>query len=441
MSNALYCRLAALSVALIGIGAFPHAAAQDPSATTSTRSTKQAAAPKFGIDGLRAEFGRVGGGRDAASYAYVRAVPYMRWKPARNWEVEAGAVLDAEHQADGPAGFDRTDASAADTFVRWRTGETRWTAGWQTIIWGRVDETPLIDRVSRVDLNRLVLDPLAERRLPMPALRWEQAFGDFNLDLVAIAEHRRARLSDPDSVWFPVDRRRGQIVGLDLPPALSAFVSAATVTHAAHAAGGVGMRLRHDAQDGPSLGLTLARTRQSLPHFVADLSSMTLQQVHPFVRFAGVDAEWNAAGMTWRTEFGYSLDVPATGLQGQMLKARAVEWAAGVEFFPGDGDLRINAQLLGRRLRADAALLERRELVALGGEAELPLDQGRWKLGLRLSSGLTAHDLYLAPRVVFAGWEPHELYLTLHAFDGEAGTLGGFHRRHDTITFGLTTRF
>ena len=88
-----------------------------------------------------------------------------------------------------------------------------------------------------------------------------------------------------------------------------------------------------------------------------------------------------------------------------------------------------------------ADILELRQYAALGGEVENTLDQGRWKLALRFNLGLNVHDVYLAPRVAFTGWEPHELSLTYHHFRGEARTLGGFHRDHGLLALGLRTRF
>ena len=67
-------------------------------------------------------------------------------------------------------------ADYGDTYVRYRNGDTRLTLGAQTIIWGRVDEIPLADRVSRVDLTRFALDDLADRRRAQLATRWEQNF-------------------------------------------------------------------------------------------------------------------------------------------------------------------------------------------------------------------------------------------------------------------------
>jgi hypothetical protein len=43
--------------------------------------------------------------------------------------------------------------------------------------------------------------------------------------------------------------------------------------------------------------------------------------------------------------------------------------------------------------------------------------------------------------VSYAGWEPHELSLSMHAFRGNERTLGGFYRDNLYLALGVRTRF
>jgi hypothetical protein len=124
-----------------------------------------------------------------------------------------------------------------------------------------------------------------------------------------------------------------------------------------------------------------------------------------------------------------------------MLRRSAVEWVGAMEVLPGGEDTRVNLQLAARRIRGGQPVLERRAYTAVNGEVETAFGHGRWKVALRFNLGLNVHDVYLAPRLSYVGWEPHELYVTAHAFDGSERTLGGFHRRHDLLAVGLKTRF
>ena len=397
---------------------------------------------KWGVDGVLAELGAFPDAPAADHQAALRAAPYLLWQPTREWEFRAGARIEGSSQGGGAAPYSRWRAELGDTYARYRSGDTRLTFGAQTIVWGRVDEIPLIDRVSRADITRFALDDLADRRQALPALRWEQAAGDFKLDAVVLPAFRGAVLPDPKSVWSPINRVTGEVIGLPPSPGLAAFVQAAAVRRDdGSGGGGAAARLTYAAGSGLDLGLTLARTRQSLPYYQADPAAMRLTEIHPYVRFAGVDAELATDAITWRTELGWSSGVPFTAAGGQVLYRNVLEWVGAMEFFPGGEDTRVNLQLAARSVQGSQPIQEVDKYLALNGEVETRFAQGRWKAGLRFNLGLNVRDVYLAPKISYLGWEPHEVYLAAHVFDGERRTIGGFHQRHDMIAVGLKTRF
>ncbi len=163
--------------------------------------------------------------------------------------------------------------------------------------------------------------------------------------------------------------------------------------------------------------------------------------MHPFNTFAGADMELVSGALTWRMEIGYTDDVPATLGNGTMISTEAVDWIGALEFFPGGKDTRINLQLIAHALQSDASILELKEYYGVNGEVETRFGQGRWVAGLRFNVGINVEDVYLNPRLAYVGWEPHEIYLDLHYFDGEDRTLGGFHQDHGMIALGLRSTF
>lgn len=372
---------------------------------------------------------------------WLRASPSVTWRPAPAVEFRAGAQLAIDHEDSEPGSTRREQAILGETYVRVRLGQTRLTAGLQRILWGRVDEVPLADRVSRVDASRLLLDDLPNRRLPSAALRFEQDFDTLKVDVVVLPQFTGANLAAPRGVWSPVDQTRGALLGIEAPPSLSAFIRSARLRSDDDGSGGAALRLTQTGASPIDWGVTVARTRQSLPYYVADIAANTLTATHPYVRFAGAEMEFAADEATWRSEFGVAWDVRATTPSGQVLRTRSLDWIGAVEFFPGGEDTRVTLQLVARELSTRADILELRRYAALAGEVETSLDRGRWKLAMRFNSGLNVHDTYLAPEVTFAGWEPHQIYLGYHHFNGESRTLGGFHKDHDLLTLGLRIRF
>jgi hypothetical protein len=393
---------------------------------------------KGGVDDFLLEAGGLPDAPEADTYSTLRTSAYVLWQPSRDWEFRAGARLDGMTQGGGVADHDEMLADYTDTYVRYRSGDTRLTFGAQTIVWGRADEIPLADRVSRVDLTRFVMDDLSDRRRAQLAARWEQSFGEYKLDAVWLPVFRGAQLPDVASIWSPINRTTRQIFGID--PSLTTWVNAARIDEDEHGSGGGALRLTHTGAPF-DFGVTLARTRQSLPYYRLDLPSTTLTAVHPFNTFVGADFELVRGGLTWRMEAGYTDDVPVTLPTTAMDSTHSLDWIGVLEFFPGGADTRVNLQLVAHALQTDRSILELKEYYGANGEIETSFGQGRWKAGMRFAGGFNVHDLYLSPKLSYVGWEPHEIYVAAHYFDGEARTLGGFHQDHSLITLGLRSRF
>ncbi len=395
---------------------------------------------KFGLDDVLIETGALPDAPEADTYSTLRASAFVMWQPSRDWEFRAGARLDGMTQDGGAVDHDELLGDYTDTYVRYRSGNTRLTLGAQTIIWGRADEIPLADRVSRVDLTRFVLDDLADRRRAQLAARWEQTLGDYKLDVVVLPVFRGAQLPDTDSIWSPINRSTGSVLGVAPSPALAALVGAARIEEDEHGSGGGAIRLTRTGEPF-DFGVTLARTRQSLPYYRVDTVTPRLTATHPYNSFVGVDLERVTGGLTWRMELGYTDDVPVTLPTAVQDSTQALDWIGALEFYPGGADTRVNLQLQARALQTDRSILELKEYYGANGEVEAQFGQGRWKAALRFNVGLNVDDVYLSPRIAYTGWEPSEIYLAAHYFDGEARTLGGFHEDHSLITLGVRTRF
>ncbi|OZA10953.1 MAG: hypothetical protein B7X94_05875, partial [Hydrogenophilales bacterium 17-62-8] len=221
---------------------------------------------KYGVDDLLLELGGLTDTTEADSYSTLRAKAYVLWQPSRDWELRAGARVDGAMQRGGVADFTDLSADYTDTYVRYRSGDTRLTLGAQTIIWGRVDEIPLADRVSRADLTRFVLDELPDRRRAELAARWEQTLGDYKLDAVWLPVFNAAKLPDAASIWSPINLTSGEVLGIAPSPTVAAIVKNATISEDEHGSGGGGVRL---TKTGGAIdyGVTLARTRQSQPYY------------------------------------------------------------------------------------------------------------------------------------------------------------------------------
>jgi len=417
---------------------------ETPVKSTLKKIQKQLKAAKenvsFRVDSLRTELG--GFTQDAAPEGdfYLNAAASMKGWTGENWEYAVGMRLDAQAQI-GTPDYSSAKIDYAENFLRWRSPEMRVTLGTQNLLWGRVDEIPPVDRLSRADLSHFVLDKLPERRRAVPAVRVERFEGDFKVDMAWVPFFDPAVLPDADSVWHPVDTVNARILGLG-PIPLSPGMSVALGKEEDGGSGGAGIRVTQTG-GGVDYGFSLQRARQSVPYYkvVPGFPIVTLVAVHPYSWVVGAELEAQMGGATWRMEAAWSSDMPVTAPVTYAYRSEpASDLVVGVEFFPGDGETRVTLQLAGHKTHTDN-VLDRTEYYSLNGDVERTFAQGRWRGNLRFFSGLNENDVYLNPKLTYLGIDKHELFIAAHVFDGSEQTLGGFHKDHDMISVGWQAKF
>jgi len=413
----------------------------EPESTAQMVTLGQQSSVSLDLDELWAEFGYLPDSNAyASSQSYLHGQVTARWRPSSRWELQASARLDAFSQSGG-ADWDHLSLDYGETFVQYRADSYRITGGMQKILWGRIDEFPPTDRVSTQDLSRYILDDLSDRRRASAALRFEHFSGSSKLDLVFLPHFREAELPGVDSVWFPVNQRSGEILGLPSTPASRALVRSSPVeTRASDSDGGFGVRYSNSGS-GMDYAVTLQRARQSLPYFNYNSARGVLEAHYPRSWVVGGDFGIEAAGAIWRLEGAWLSDTPVTRISGAYDTVRSVNWGAGVEFFPGDGDARVNLQLTGVNHIDAPAVIDRREIYLLSGSFETPFAENRWRFKGRFYKGLDRHDLYLNPEIAYTGIDSQEIYLDAHYFEGAPGTPGGFHQDNATVTLGWRAQF
>ncbi len=384
----------------------------------------------------------------------------LRWQPAGPWELRAGARFDAQSQSARPDDDDdvATTWGAADyteNWVRYRANWGRLTAGTQTVSWGAMDFLPPGDRLSAQDLTRGPLEFIDDSRRASPSLRL-QTYGSISLDLVLTPVFRAAELPRRETLWHPVDQRRGRLLGVPDDPRVRTLVQQGTFDHEPRSAerdSVGGMRLI-ESRRSYDVGVTVQSARRSAPYYAlsdrareaaleGDLEGAvqadgdTFIARHPRALIIGGDYTLDAVGATWRLEGVWSSDEPATREDDLRFVTRSgLDWAAGVEFFPGDGDLRTSLQLTGQHLLDAGDVLDPTETYQLGGELEQPWARERWHTRLRFNVGLDRTDVYINPELAWTISDAHEVTVAGHYFRGTDDTLGGYFEDHRIVTLG-----
>jgi hypothetical protein len=390
---------------------------------------------------------------------YLRSDLAAEWGLSSEWSLRLAGRLDGSTQS-GVEDFNRLELDYGESYLRYQGENRRITLGTQIVNWGRVDETPPTDRLSVQDISRLLLDDLEDRRRAVLAIRWEEFIGEFKLDLQYLPRFRPGETPRLDSIWSPVDKHSGRLIGVPFSALLAPLIQLGRFNDDADGDGGWGVRLSRPGR-GFDYAVTVQQARQSLPYFALDprvrakfladpvdigasLSAAkdTFVARYPRTWVVGGDLGLVTERATWRFEAAWLSDQSATTADLRYVNLEAIDWVAGVEFYPGDREVRMNLQLGGSQLLdAPSGLIDRQKALNLFGDMESAFGRDRWRARLRFFAGLNERDRYLNPRIAFLGWEPHELYVAYHYFEGSDQTLGGFYRRNDLVTLGLRAKF
>jgi len=415
--------------------------------------------PELKLDRVWLEAGGFFDGSRADSSQYGNLAARLGWEPSAHWEVKLGARVDGYWQT-GELDFTAAELDYTENFVRYRSNGTRVTVGTQKVIWGRADVAPPTDRLSRVDASRFFLDDLADRRRAVPGVRLEHYFTpEVKADFFGVPFFDPAVLSDEDSVWYPVNRQAGRIIFAKPLPGFDYLVQNGSFGEDDTGAGGAGLRLTFGGS-GIDYGVSVQRARHSLPYYrldsvivgrlqggaspvvaLADVTGDTFTEIHPYSWVGGGEIELDAGGATWRAEAAYLSDIPLTSRDLDYFTSDGVDWMAGVEFFPGDGDTRATLQVTGHQVFTDRPIVDLGDYYAVNGELEHTFGHGSWRAGLRFNLGLNVRDVYVNPQLTYVGLAPHEIYVGAHFFSGDDDTGGGFHADDDLAVLGWQVRY
>lgn len=403
-----------------------------PKKKARSKAKADKAGVKIRIDDVRAEWGSFTDKPASSDDAWLHGAASAK-SQSGVWEFALGARFDAYGQS-GTPGFSRTQLDYTENYLRWRGENMRVTVGTQNVLWGRVDEISPIDRMSRVDLSRIILDKLPERRRAVPAVRLEHFSDETKVDAVWLPVFDAAVMPHENSVWHPVDTVNGRLPGIGSVPG----IIGARVSDDEHGSGGAGVRI---TRSGGNLdyGFSLQRVRQSQPYYRVEPGRLI--GVHPFSWIGGGELEMQKGGATWRLEAAWSSDVPVTTTAFQYRTERAFDIVLGTEFFPGDSDTRATIQLAGHKTFTDMPILDRDKFYNLNGELEHPFALGRWRANLRFAAGLDKSDLYLNPKLSYLGIDRHEIFVAAHLFSGAPQTLGGYYQQNDMVVLGWQAKF
>jgi hypothetical protein len=270
-----------------------------------------------------------------------------------------------------------------------------------------------------------------------------------------LPDFRKAFLPEKDSIWYPINQTQGTILGFKTTPPLQALIKNGSISeNEPSGTAGYGLRMSNTGEQF-DYAITVQRVRQSLPYWqlntevrgallggadpvtaINSSSGATFRARYPRAWLVGSDLGFEALDATWRFEAAWISDTPVTRTDLRYDKVESANWAAGVQFYPGDSEFRVNLQIVGINLINTPDVLDRENIYNFNGSIYGELGNNRWQTNTRFFIGLDEKDIYINPEITFVGWEPHEIYAGWHYFNGHADTVGGFWEDNSLITLG-----
>lgn len=384
---------------------------------------------------------------------YIHAAAHTKWQLTNHWEAQIAARVDGNYQhGDKGAGNDELNLDYGNSFLRYRGETIRLTVGSDTVRWGKMDTFSPTDNVATLDMSRGVLFEWGEAYRSAPIVRTEIFLENGKLDLVYLPYFREAELSDTSNVWYPVNFEEGAILGFGSSPLLKTLLQNSKIDDDLNDTdGGFGVRYSTSINS-MDFDLTVQQVKLSTPYYqinpaivanpaLINQEKYALIEKHPRSWVIGGDTEFQSGYFLLRFEAAWFSDLPATTSTLQYETYDGLKWAGGAEFYPGDGDTRVNLQLSGSHIDEKEQIIDRDNIVNLSGEVETLFSNNRWKLSGRFNLGLDEKDIYISPEVTYLGWEPFEIYSAIHYLDGNDNTLGGFYENNTMLTLGWRGQF
>ncbi len=404
-------------------------------------------------------------GFDTADYA--RAKFFFLASPFNNWDLYLQARVDKNLQNVHDT-YQEMEGELGEAYVRYRGEQSRLTIGNQLVLWGRLDGEAPTDKLSARDVTRLLEDDVANRRRPSPTVRYEQFMDDYKLDFVMQPFFRSAEMPDFNSIWSPVDKRLGRLIGIEPDPTLAPLIQGGRFDDHDDDGfmGNVGLRISHTGE-GMDYAATIQTFKQSAPAY--SVNSAVLADLQRQVFFTGTsnialaEANVGSASFTakhprsWlvggdvslvkdigilRFEAALQSDQPVLP-EGQLQidTVPSLEWGAGWEFYPGDANARFILQLGGRFLLSNQDLVENKQTLFFNGQLENTFSEEKWRARLNFNIAMHERDIFLNPEIAYVGFQSSEVYLGYLFFNGEDDSFAGFYDRNNMAVGGWRIRY
>lgn len=375
----------------------------------------------------------------------------------RNFGSELNASLGIRYSLLNESVSDKSFRQDTFTFnksnVSYVLGDVRFSFGYLSTVWGRLDEISPNDKLSKQDFSRSILDLREERLIPSPSGRIEYFIGNHKLDLVFQVESEGNILPHQDSIWFPVKKTNGQIQGAEPQADLATLLGVGAIVEKRDKGNNFGARYTTTIGS-ISLGANYIQYIDNNPYFMVNpqyltdvATSGTLAALaankdelfwlyYPAKTLMGGDISYSFGNYVIRFEFAKIDNENLTKLDFSNLTTTKTEWGAAVEYTPESTELNIFLQYNSYSYNNSEEVLDKTSDGQLSGRIEYSYNT-KLKARLNFSYSILNSDFFLNPELVYEGYDGGEIFLKKYIFDGPQDSFFGFYKNNDIFTIGF----
>ena len=382
-----------------------------------------------------------------SSSNYFSASLSARAAYTKEWDMTYGFRVDALEQS-SVINIQQYGMQLLPTYLRLRQTNSQAHIG---LIDGRWDErkhASLSDRLSSKILTRYLLDDeIIDRRRPIIGARWQLSQSEYRLDIIANPIFRPAKLPHDSSIWHPVDRTNGTILGIRPTANWQELVKKGSFADEQYQTGGIGIRMSQ--QIGQRIRATTVQyVRRSAPYYelntdiqkriaagtsvdaaLATATNRTFTPRHPYSAIF----TWEESGDTSHFELAVSSSTPYTTSTYQMKTAVSLEWVLGFTYPIKNNKTYFSSHFIGRWINTRDDILDRKIKTGLKGEFYQKLASRHWKAGTAYQVDFDQFGLFLSPKISYEQSKYLTISLYYQFFAGSDNTNNGYYRDNSAI--------
>ncbi len=386
---------------------------------------------------------------------YFNAALGANTKYKNQWEMTYGSRFEATEQS-SIKNVQTFELQWLPTYLSVRESDNEMHFGFIDGRWDDNSQESLSDRMSSKILTRYRLDEeVVDRRRPIIGARWQFNHSNYQVDVIANPVFRPAKLPVDESIWHPVSRTNGAMLGIRSTDNWRELIKKGSFAGEKYQFGGIGIRLTHRV--GRRIrAITLQYARRSEPYYelntsiqklialgssvenaLAATSGRTFRPKHPHT----VVFSWAEFGKVSHFEVTASSSAPYTTTAYQMKTTLSLEWVLGFIYPTKNKNIHLSSFFTGRRLNTGEDTLDRKLKLGLQGEVSRQWFSQRWLVGVNYQVDLDQLGFYLKPNIRYEQNKFLKISLYYQLLGGGSGTDNGFHSGHSVLGLNWQANF